>query len=144
MVEAQQRKKAEFPLTDKQEAFAQATVYGLPDKQHPNQSEVYRAVYSASKMSVNSVYREAWEVSNNPKVAARVEELTAQRNNRAQKTSNITIDTITDALKTAMEMSIDQDNPQALTNAAYRLAGVLGLDAPKESSGGNIIFHIEG
>ena len=117
--------------TAKQEAFAQGMVYGIPGNNTPTQSAVYRHCYNASKMTDKSVWEKASEAASCVKVAERIGELTTVKLDKASTSAAITLNTITDALQQAMQMSIDQDNPQALTNAAFRLASVLGLDAPK-------------
>lgn len=63
-------------LTVKQEAFAQACLVC------DTESDAYRKAYKADKMKPNSVHRQAFALSNNPKVAARIAELKEQRNKR--------------------------------------------------------------
>jgi DICT domain-containing protein len=124
-------RKQEHKLTIKQEKFAHCLVFGIPGNDLPTQSDVYRHVYSVAAMSDKSVHENASALTSNTKVASRIDQLKQQRDSKAQQASSITIHTITGALTQAMQMSIDQDNPQALTNAAHKLAQVLGLDAPQ-------------
>jgi hypothetical protein len=124
-------RKQEHKLTIKQEKFAHCLVFGIPGNDLPTQSDVYRHVYSASGMSTTNIHAKASELTSNGKVAERIDQLKQQRDSKAQQASSITIHTITGALTQAMQMSIDQENPQALTNAAHKLAQVLGLDAPQ-------------
>ena len=56
---------AELPkLTDKQWQFVQARLAGK------NQTEAYRKAYDCARMKNTSIWRQAIEVENNPKVAA--------------------------------------------------------------------------
>ena len=117
--------------TAKQEAFAQGMVYGIPGNDTPTQSDVYRHCYNAGDMLETSIHRRATEAVQNSTISARINELQTIKAHNEAVNIDVTLQTITDALQQAMQMSIDQDNPQALTNAAFRLASVLGLDAPK-------------
>lgn len=67
-------------LTPKQEAFAQAVASGM------NQSDAYRAAYSAGKMKPSSVNVNASKLSADAKVAQRVAELREPVAKRAQIT----------------------------------------------------------
>ena len=58
-------------LTAKQEAFCQAVVSGM------NQSDAYRASYSAGKMKAESINSKAYELAKNGDITARVKELRA-------------------------------------------------------------------
>ncbi|WP_170831510.1 terminase small subunit [Jannaschia faecimaris] len=60
-------------LTEKQERFALLVSDGL------NYSAAYREVYDASAMSAPSIWREAHRVSRNQRVAARIADLIAER-----------------------------------------------------------------
>lgn len=63
-------------LTKKQEAFAQAILT------EESQSEAYRSVYSAKRMSDKQVWEEASKLVSNPKVAQRIAQLKEERNKR--------------------------------------------------------------
>lgn len=67
-------------LTPKQEAFCLAYM------ETGNASEAYRGAYSAGGMSPASVNREAKALTDNPKIAARLEELRAPVLEAAQMT----------------------------------------------------------
>lgn len=56
-------------LTPKQEAFAQAVVSGLTI------SDAYRSAYSTGNMKASTVNREAKSLSDDPKIATRIEAL---------------------------------------------------------------------
>lgn len=60
-------------LTAKQEFFAQQVADGAP------QSEAYRSVYQADKMSPPTVWSEASRLACHPQVAARVEQLRTEK-----------------------------------------------------------------
>lgn len=71
-------------LTPKQEAFA------LKYLETGNASEAYRQSYDAEKMKPESVHRKAFEVLENVKVAARINELKALQ----LKRHNVTVDRV--------------------------------------------------
>ena len=66
-------------LTPKQAAFAAATL------EHPTLTAAYREVYNAEGMRPASIHSEASKLVANPKVAQRIERLTAERD-RDQRT----------------------------------------------------------
>lgn len=63
-------------LTIKQEKFAQGLFAGL------SQREAYKQAYNAEKMNDNTIDRMAYELANNPKVTARIAELTDELKGR--------------------------------------------------------------
>lgn len=67
-------------LTPKQEKFTTAYI------ETGNASEAYRQSYDAAGMSTNSVHREAHALLENPKVAARLDELQAAHQKRHEAT----------------------------------------------------------
>lgn len=67
-------------LTPKQEAFCIAYI------ETGNASEAYRRSYSAGKMNANSINRKAFDLSENVKIRARLQELRAPAVERAQLT----------------------------------------------------------
>ena len=60
-----------YPLTPKQERFAQEVVKGA------NQSDAYRAAYNCKNMTSKTIWQRASELHADRKVAARIEELRA-------------------------------------------------------------------
>lgn len=61
-------------LTEKQEKFARGVgIEGL------SQSDAYRGAYFVGRMAEKTVHVEASKLANSPKIAARIEELSAQR-----------------------------------------------------------------
>lgn len=60
-------------LTEKQEAFAQLIAEGR------SKSAAYRQAYNAEKMGEQAVSHAAWELTRNPKVAERIQELVMLR-----------------------------------------------------------------
>lgn len=71
-------------LTPKQELFCQKYV------ESGNASEAYREAYNTERMKPETVNREAFELLQNPKIAARVEELKA----RQLKRHDVTIERV--------------------------------------------------
>lgn len=67
-------------LTPKQEAFCLAYI------ETGNASEAYRRSYNAGKMNANSVNRKAFDLVENVKIAARLQELRAPAVEKAQLT----------------------------------------------------------
>lgn len=61
-------------LTDKQEGFAVSFVMNGGDA-----SAAYRENYNTENMTEASIWRAAWEVRHNPKVASRIHELRMQK-----------------------------------------------------------------
>ena len=85
------KKKKE--LTSKQEAFAQAIVFGVMDdetgkKRHLNASDCYRSVYNVGKTTKpSSVWTEASKLLSNPMVSQRVTQLKDQMKTHALSSS---------------------------------------------------------
>ena len=104
-------------LTAKQELAVQAYISGM------SKSEAYRAAYNTENMSGSSVSRTAHDVFANPKVAARIAELAAQR----QSTANYTVEKAMDEAAEAMKFAVECGNPGALVAAITLRAKISGL-----------------
>jgi phage terminase small subunit len=79
-------------LTQKQEAFAQKMAELSFDSKDAtaNASDAYRFCYSTGKMKPETIHREAYALLQNPKVAARIDELKA----RHLKRHDISVDRV--------------------------------------------------
>ncbi len=85
--------KKEKELTAKQEAFAQAIVFGVlvdetGKKKHLNASDCYRSVYNVSETTKpSSIWTEASKLLSNPKVSQRIDVLKGQMETHALSSS---------------------------------------------------------
>lgn len=85
--------KKEKELTAKQEAFAQAIVFGILNdetgkKKHLNASDCYRAVYNVGETTKpSSIWTEASKLLSNPKVKQRIDVLKGQMETHALSSS---------------------------------------------------------
>jgi len=85
--------KKEKELTAKQEAFAQAIVFGILNdetgkKKHLSASECYRSVYNVGETTKpSSIWTEASKLLSNPKVKQRVDILKGQMETHALSSS---------------------------------------------------------
>ena len=85
--------KKEKDLTAKQEAFAQAIVFGVlvdetGKKKHLNASDCYRSVYNVSETTKpSSIWTEASKLLSNPKVSQRIDVLKGQMETHALSSS---------------------------------------------------------
>ena len=103
-------------LTQKQETFA------LKYVECGNASEAYRHAYNASKMKMETINRNAFELLQDSKIAARVEELNAEHRAR----HDITVDDITDELKKVIKKADDKDDLSNHRGGAMDLAKLHG------------------
>lgn len=108
-------------LTNKQEAFCLAYV------ETNNASEAYRRSYNAKNMKPSTVNRSAFEVLENPNVAARIKELRADHAERHE----ITIDSLIQKLDVAYRVAINAEQTGAAVSAVMGQAKLLGLDDNK-------------
>ena len=99
-------------LTIKQEAFAQAYI------ETGNASEAYRRVYTAKNQKAETVNRNAFGLTQNSKILARLDELKAQH----AKRHNLTVDDLLAELEEARQIALQATTPQ--TGAA--IAGTMG------------------
>ena len=85
--------KKEKELTAKQEAFAQAIVFGVlvdetGKKKHLNASDCYRSVYNVGETTKpSSIWTEASKLLSNPKVSQRIDVLKGQMETHALSSS---------------------------------------------------------
>lgn len=104
-------------LTPKQERFCTAYI------ETGNASEAYRLAYDAGRMSPASVNRSAKELTDHPKISARLAELRAD----ALVRHEITVDTIRDMLMEDRKFAVLQEKPSAAVSATLGLAKLYGL-----------------
>jgi phage terminase small subunit len=108
-------------LTPKQERFAQLVASG------ENLSDAYRQAYDASGMKPASVNRSAKEVIDNPKIAARVEELRKPIVERAQ----ITLETHLRDLMMLRNMAVKEKQISAAIAAEVARGKASGVHVEK-------------
>lgn len=110
-------------LTPKQEAFAQAYV------ETSNASEAYRRAYPASrKWKPETLHPQASKLLADPKVATRVAEIQAGHAERHE----ITVDSITEMLKTVFNGAAESEQWSAASSAALGIAKLHGLIIEKK------------
>lgn len=107
-------------LTPKQEAFCQAIADGK------NQSEAYRLAYNAANMKAETVNRKAYELMNDGKVTARIQELKGKIEAKQLWTREQSIKTAIEAI----EMAKDKDRPADMLKGVEVLNKMHGYDAP--------------
>lgn len=113
-------------LTPKQEKFAQLVASGT------NQSEAYRQVYNADKMSGSTVNRQAHEVAQNSNVAARIAELRKPIIEAYQ----YTLESYVKRMNEVAEMAFEQGQTAAGVKALENVGKVLGLYTNKTELSG--------
>ena len=86
-------------------------------------SAAYKASYNAANSKPETVHRCATDLLNNPKIAARLDELRA----KANKYTEITLEEVSTALRTALDMALDSGQSSAATAAAMGLGKLGGL-----------------
>lgn len=104
-------------LTAKQEKFARGIAAGL------NQSDAYRAAYSASRMKPELVWQEASKLRRNHKVARRIEELL-----RVARIEDLT--SVGKELRRTMDLqqeALSDRNHAAVASFQRQLNGAVGL-----------------
>jgi phage terminase small subunit len=106
-------------LTIKQDKFCRAFV----GPAEGNASEAYRTAYNTQNCSMATINRSAKELLDNPKIAARVEQLKAEY--AAQNA--VTIEEITAGLRRAAESAAAAGQHSAATQALLGLAKLSGL-----------------
>lgn len=111
------------PLTARQEAFC------LCYMEEKTASDAYRKVYKAERMKPATVHRCAKELLDNPKIAARIEELQAGAAARNQ----ITVDDLIAELEEARKLALAAPTPQSSAAVAATMgkAKLLGLGVDK-------------
>ena len=104
-------------LTPKQEKFAQLVASGV------NQSDAYRRVYNADKMSGSTVNRQAHEVAQNSNVTARIAELRKP----IIEAHQYTLESYVKRMNEVAEMAFEQGQTAAGVKALENVGKVLGL-----------------
>ena len=99
-------------LTIKQETFCQAYI------ETGNASEAYRRAYKVGTQKTETVNRTAFDLTQNPKITARLAELKAEH----AKRHNLTVDDLLSELEEARQIALQAPTPQ--TSAA--IAGTMG------------------
>ena len=112
-------------LTKKQEEFCQAIVRGL------TMSAAYREAYDTKNMATNTVNRSAWELMNNQKVTARIEELRAPGIVQA----GLTAEAHMLELKRLRDIALSAGKPEAAIRAEELRGKVAGLYITKIETG---------
>ncbi len=105
-------------LTPKQEGFCHSYI------QVGNASEAYRLNYDASGMNANSIGRKAFELMENVKVTARIEQL----RQGISKKHNITIESILAELEEARQLALETGKAGPAVQASMGKAKLAGLD----------------
>lgn len=113
-------------LTPKQEAAAQAFI------ECGDKSEAYRRAYDTKAMKPATINRAAFELFENPKIAARVAEL--QQFHR--KRHAVTVDSITRELEEARTIAIADQQASAAVAASLGKAKLHGLMVEKQEHTG--------
>ena len=110
-------------LTPKQEKFCQVYV------ETSNASEAYRQSYNVSPSAKEqTIWRSAHEVLENPKVAARLEELRAE----SQKRHDVTVDSLIKELEEARKVGKDRGQAAAMVQATMSKAKLLGIEGSED------------
>ena len=86
-------------------------------------SAAYRAAYDAEKSRPETVHRNAAALLNNNKIVTRLDELRA----KADQYTEITLEEVSTALRTALDMALDSGQSSAATQAAMGLGKLGGL-----------------
>lgn len=110
------------PLTAKMEQFAQAIVSGA------NQTNAYRAAYSASGMTAQTVWVKAAKLAGQDKVRIRIATLQADLADKRLWTRARSVEALIEAFDTASA----KGNPAGMTGAIKELNAMHGYDAPKK------------
>lgn len=108
-------------MTPKQEKFARLVAEGK------NISEAYREVYSTEKMKPESVHREAYELSNHPKVSSMIDSL---RKAATEKTL-ITLESHLEDLKALRNLAIKAEQYSAAITAEVARGKAAGIHVEK-------------
>jgi len=122
-------------LTEKQERFAQGLADGLTN------AEAYRLAYDASGMKPATVHSEACKQAQHPKVAARVDEIVAQKAARnsmeADKRREKNADRVWRNVWRLAEGDVPPSVQQAALALAAKMAGMLTDNVKIESVSGD-------
>ena len=110
------------PLTAKMENFAQAIASGS------TQTDAYRAVYSASKMTTKTIWEKAARLAAHDMVRARIFTLRADLADRQLWTRAQSVE----ALKRALDLAEEFQLPAAMTCVVKELNNMHGFNEPKK------------
>ena len=111
-------------LTPKQEAFC----YGYIET--GNASEAYRQAYNTEKMKPESVNSKGYQLLQQVKITARLDELRAEHKKRHE----ITVDTLVAELEEARKLAFETDKASAAVQATMGKAKLLGLVVEKQET----------
>ena len=101
-------------LTEKQEGFCMAVFSGM------SFSDAYREAYDAENMKAATIHRQAHELVNNPKIAARLDQLHHEREQQRRMQSLSRSDFV---LKQLTEEALNTDNSDGARVRALELLG---------------------
>ena len=111
-------------LTPKQEKFCQVYI------ETGNASEAYRQAYNTEKMKPESVNSKGYQLLQQVKITARVDELRAEHKKRHE----ITVDTLVAELEEARKLAFETDKAAAAVSATMGKAKLLGLVVEKQET----------
>ncbi len=115
-------------LTPKQEAFCLAYI------ETGNASKAYRHAYDADNMKMPTIYKEACNLLNNPKITPRIKQLQSQY----AEMNRVTVESLTNELIKAQEKADNLDKPRDMISAIMGKAKLHGLLTQKVQHSGNI------
>lgn len=99
-----------------------------------DKSEAYRFAYNTENMKPETINRAAFELFENPKIAARVEEL----KEKYRKDNEITMEYITRGLKDAIDLATTKEDATNLRGGYVDIAKLHGLYVEKKHVTGDI------
>ena len=111
-------------LTPKQEKFCQVYI------ETGNASEAYRQAYNTEKMKPESVNSKGYQLLQQVKITARLDELRAEHKKRHE----ITVDTLVAELEEARKLAFETDKAAAAVSATMGKAKLLGLVVEKQET----------
>ena len=111
-------------LTPKQEKFCQVYI------ETGNASEAYRQAYNTEKMKPESVNSKGYQLLQQVKITARLDELRAEHKKRHE----ITVDTLVAELEEARKLAFETDKAAAAVQATMGKAKLLGLVVDKQET----------
>ena len=114
----------EIKLTPKQEKFCQVYI------ETGNASEAYRQAYNTEKMKPESVNSKGYQLLQQVKITARLDELRAEHKKRHE----ITVDTLVAELEEARKLAFETDKAAAAVSATMGKAKLLGLVIEKQET----------
>ena len=111
-------------LTPKQEKFCQVYI------ETGNASEAYRQAYNTEKMKPESVNSKGYQLLQQVKITARLDELRAEHKKRHE----ITVDTLVAELEEARKLAFETEKAAAAVQATMGKAKLLGLVVGKQGT----------